>query len=73
MGRAPGSRYSPGMDERHERAEADELELVAAHCRSLDPEAPTAEERLATALGPELARKLVFALAQRLSGANRAA
>jgi len=39
------------------------LERIAAHCRSLDPDAPTARARLAEALGPELAAKLVFALA----------
>jgi hypothetical protein len=37
-------------------------DLLALHCASLDPETPTARERLDTALGPELARKLVFAL-----------
>jgi hypothetical protein len=37
--------------------------LLAAHCFSLDPDAPTARERLDAALGPDLARKLVFALA----------
>ena len=38
------------------------LELLAAHCANLDPDTPTARERLDVALGPELARKLVFAL-----------
>jgi hypothetical protein len=42
----------------HERGVA----LLAAHCASLDPDTPTARERLEDALGPELARKLVFAL-----------
>jgi hypothetical protein len=37
--------------------------LLAAHCKSLDPAATTARERLDAALGPELARVLVFALA----------
>jgi hypothetical protein len=37
--------------------------LLAAHCRSLDPTAATARERLDEAVGPELARVLVFALA----------
>jgi hypothetical protein len=37
--------------------------LIAAHCRSLDPATPKARERLAEALGPELAGRLVFALA----------
>jgi len=39
------------------------LALLAAHCSSLDPAAASARERLDEALGPELARKLVFALA----------
>jgi hypothetical protein len=38
------------------------LALLVAHCASFDPDAPTARERLDDALGPELARKLVFAL-----------
>ena len=38
------------------------LELLALHCASFDPDAPTARERLDAALGPELAQKLVFAL-----------
>jgi hypothetical protein len=38
------------------------LALLVAHCASLDPAAPTARRRLDVALGPELARKLVFAL-----------
>jgi hypothetical protein len=41
------------------------LARLAAHCASLDPDAPTARERLEEKLGPELARKLVFALAAR--------
>jgi hypothetical protein len=41
------------------------LRLLLAHCASLDPAAPTARERLDEKLGPELARKLVFALAGR--------
>ncbi len=39
------------------------LDLLAAHCANLDPDTPTARERLDVALGPELARKLIFALA----------
>ena len=39
--------------------------LLVAHCASLDPATPTARERLEEKLGPELARKLVFALAAR--------
>lgn len=39
--------------------------LLAAHLESLDPEAPPARERLAEALGNELTRKLLFALANR--------
>jgi hypothetical protein len=60
------------MDDRQQRADG-ELEMLEAHFRSLDPDAPTAEERLVSALGPELARKLMFALAQRVSGVRRAA
>jgi len=41
------------------------LDLLAAHCAALDPDAPTARERLDDALGPELARKLVHALSSR--------
>ena len=41
------------------------LALLAAHCASLDPATRTARERLEEKLGPELARKLVFALAAR--------
>ena len=37
--------------------------LLAAHCNSLDPTSATARERLDEAVGPELARVLVFALA----------
>lgn len=37
--------------------------LLAAHLASLDPETAPARERLAEELGSELARKLVFALA----------
>ena len=39
--------------------------LLAAHLESLDPEAPPARERLEEQLGNELARMLVFALANR--------
>jgi hypothetical protein len=38
------------------------LDLIAAHCTSLDPASEPARKRLDDALGPELARKLVFAL-----------
>jgi len=37
-------------------------DLLARHCTSLDPSTATARERLDAELGPELARKLVFAL-----------
>ena len=47
------------------------LALLARHCASLDPDAPTARERLEDALGPELARKLVFALAGTAHDTNR--
>ena len=51
----------------HERG----LALLVAHCTSLDPAAPTARERLEEKLGPELARKLVFALAARARDEDR--
>jgi hypothetical protein len=38
------------------------LGLLAAHCRSLDPQALSAQERVVEALGPELASKLMVAL-----------
>ncbi len=39
------------------------VRLLEQHLDSLDPEAVPARERLDDELGPELARKLVFALA----------
>ena len=36
--------------------------LLRAHLDNMEPERPTARERLDAALGPELARKLVVAL-----------
>jgi hypothetical protein len=42
----------------HERGFA----LLVAHCAGLDPDSPTARERLDEALGLDLAQKLVFAL-----------
>ena len=52
------------------------IELLMAHCASLaalglDPRAPTASERLAEALGTELAHKLVFALSTISPGSER--
>jgi hypothetical protein len=38
---------------------------LLAHCARLDPDMPTARERLEIVLGPALARKLVFALSRR--------
>jgi hypothetical protein len=38
------------------------LALLVQHCASLDPDTPTARERLDAALGAELAQKLVFGL-----------
>jgi hypothetical protein len=49
------------------------LRLLSAHCRSLDPAAPNARERLERALGPELARVLLSALAGRGVGSLRCA
>jgi hypothetical protein len=39
------------------------VRLLAQHLESLDPESVPARERLDDELGPELAHKLVFALA----------
>lgn len=47
------------------------LALLAAHCLSLDPDAPSARERLDAVLGTELAQKLVFALCGGSSGRER--
>ena len=41
------------------------VRLLAQHLESLDPETVPARERLEEELGPELARKLVFALVPR--------
>ena len=38
------------------------LQLLEAHLRSFDPDAPTARERLEAALGEPLARQLLLAL-----------
>jgi len=38
------------------------LALLVSHGASLDPDSPNARERLDETLGPDLARKLVFAL-----------
>lgn len=46
--------------------------LLVAHLHSLDPKAVSARERLEVALGDELARKLVFALAPHSSGRRAA-
>jgi hypothetical protein len=42
------------------------LDLLSAHLESLDPETPTARERLAVELGCELAAFLVAALTMRV-------
>jgi hypothetical protein len=47
------------------------LDLLAAHCLALDPDAQTARSRLDGALGPDLARMLVFALSPRSSERQR--
>jgi hypothetical protein len=50
------------------------LTLLVAHCASLDPDTPTARERLETALGAEFAHTLVFALSRaRAAGRQRSA
>lgn len=60
------------MDER-QHGGLQRSQLLAAHCRNLDPEAPTARERLEQALGRELASKLLFALAPPRGTQRRAA
>ncbi len=47
------------------------LELLAAHCASLDLDGPSARDRLDAALGAELARKLIFALGTGPPGRER--
>ena len=47
------------------------LALLAAHCAALDEATPTARDRLDEALGPDLARKLVFALSSGTQSAER--
>jgi hypothetical protein len=51
------------------------LDLLAAHCLSVDPLAQSARVRLDAAIGPELAHMLVFALSGRVTarGAARGA
>jgi hypothetical protein len=50
------------------------LALLTTHVLSLDPDAPSARERLAAAIGAELADKLVNALSSGLrSGRTRCA
>ena len=48
-----------------ERQETRGNALLLAHTTRLDPNTPTARERLDVVLGPVLARKLVFALTSR--------
>jgi hypothetical protein len=45
--------------------------LLLAHCASLAPEGLTARQRLDVVLGPELARKLVYALCSGAPTARR--
>jgi hypothetical protein len=47
------------------------LPLLLAHCANLAPDELTARERLDVVLGPELARKLVFALCSGAPSASR--
>jgi hypothetical protein len=46
------------------------LDLLVAHCASLDPDAPSARDRLDDVLGHELAQKLVFALSSGTRSGN---
>jgi len=58
-------RYSHGMSGAPQEWEGlglQGLPLLLAHCASLAPEGLTARQRLDVVLGPELARKLVYAL-----------
>jgi len=47
------------------------LELLLAHCASLDPDTRRARDRLDAALGPQLAHKLMFALSVGTSSRRR--
>ena len=47
------------------------LDLLAAHCASLDPDALSARERLDATLGAEFAQKLVFALSAATASSRR--
>ena len=47
------------------------LALLAIHCSSLDPDAPSARDRLEKTLGVELARKLLLALSTGVPGRER--
>lgn len=49
------------------------IALLAAHAKSLEPDAPTARERLDAAVGPALASLLVFALSATAPGRRAAA
>lgn len=51
------------MNEESQQPGRHGVALLTAPCQSPDPGTPTARERLDAALGPELARVLVFALA----------
>ena len=65
MRRRSHRRYSGGMNRPPQSWEGvglGGLPLLLAHCASLAPEGLTARERLDIVLGPELARKLVYAL-----------
>jgi hypothetical protein len=48
------------------------VRLLSAHLESLDTEAVSARERLEDELGPELTRKLLFALAPSRTGRRAA-
>jgi hypothetical protein len=56
------SDISSGMNAVPPMREGRGLSLLAAHCTSLEPSAPSARQRLDEAVGAELAHKLVFAL-----------
>jgi hypothetical protein len=69
----PRGRYLLSMGDGPQPKDAHALARLASHCRSLDPGAARARERLEIELGPELARLLLFALAPGAATERRAA
>ena len=74
MRRRRRRRYSSGMSGAPQEWEGlglQGLPLLLAHCASLAPDGLTARQRLDVVLGPELARKLVYALCSGAPTARR--